>query len=842
MRNGKYLIILAVIAIMSCNKLMPGINIEDAPRDPNYQQTLVINELMASNHTGLLTSEGKTCDWIEIKNLTDKEVSLVGHTLLYLKETASDSTAIHANSTKVLADSLATITPDSISREIATWQFPDSISIQPGECLVVFASKKGKDKTQDLCCDFKLSKRGCLRLISPDVTILSEMTYDGLLADESCQLLDDGSIRRSLYPTPGFDNDTQGYEDYSALMESQRKSPLRIWQLFSKHGEKDYDWMTVKNTSTQPVELSEYALSDKASKPAKWTFPAQQLLPGQTFRVQFVGKKALANPANVNFKLDEEESVILSHGKKFADAVSGRASLPHTVTTRSEQGQGFYFMSTGDINAAADGTTSRAYRFISETPAMEQHPGVYSDRKTMALTIDTHGHKVHYTTDGTIPTMASPVYKDTIRIDSTSIIRAFAEGNEQSMRSAVMTASFFLNVKHTLPVINIVASNADLFDFNTGIYATGPNASPVFPHVGANYWKTWEKRAHIEFFDGQEGFSTDCGLRIFGGFSRANQKKSFRIILRGEYGQRRLTYDFFDRGQEETLKSFVLRSGSQDDDRCMVRDEFFTSLQAEHSPTLLIQDYRPVALYLNGKYWGLYYLREKINADFVARHLNVSNDSITIIMSKYLERGSMVGFRSLQNYVNTHDMTQQASFDYMDEHIDCQGLIDHFLGQLYTSNTDVGNVRYVYSPDPKGDRKWHWIYYDLDATWIGYIPVATYLNGHREICMQSGLTAALLRNPTFRRMFLERTSHHLHHTYSPANATKVFDRLTATIRPEMQLNCQRWTYLSFEQWEKNIQNFRTHFANKPKAMLDDIRNYLHVTPAEEKKYFSDLGY
>lgn len=867
-----FLPLVAFYMLASCgNNGFNAAKLEDAPRDSKFEQSVVINEVMASNQSGLLTSEGKVCDWIEIKNLTNSEVSLSGYKLLYSKEkaVAADSTAT-ADSTLQKPDTLKTekkekkhkknkgetVVNDSIEKKFITWTFPEETTIKPGECLVVFTSSKAPEQpATELHADIKLSRKGCLKLISNKTTVLSEMQYDNLHSDQVIRRLNGEECEYSFYPTPGFDNDNEGYEAYQALIEKQRTSPLRIWRLFSRCGEKDCNWVTLKNTSSQPVELSQYSLTDKASKPGKWTFPAETLAPGATRQVLFIGKGAVQpSPNKASFKLDDDQVVVLTKGGKFVDGVSGYTTLPNTVIGRRDNGTGFYYFNkseaattatTAAARAAADTTAVdnvKCYRFITAKPVFDQAPGVYSDVKTMAVTINTGGRKVHYTTDGSIPTMDSKVYADSIRIDSITTIRAFAEGDDNSMRSGVTTCTYFLGVKHTLPVINITVSNSDLFDFNTGIYATGPGARPAFPHVGANYWKAWEKRAHVELYDGNSGFETDCGLRIFGGFSRAREKKSFRIIFRGCYGEKSVSYDYFDKGKDEKLDQFVLRSGSQDDERVMVRDEFFTSLMAEHSPSLLVQAYRPVALYLNGKYWGLYYIREKINKDFVARHLGVSNDSITIIMSKYLEKGTWTDFRAVQNYVNTHNMTLQSSYDYMNQHIDIPGLIDHFIGELYTSNTDVGNVRYVYSPDPKGDQKWHWVYYDLDSSWAGYKTMNSYLNVNRDLCLQAGFTAALLRNATFRKQFLERTSYHLHNTLSQKNAEAVFDALVAKIRPEMVNNCKRWPGLSFETWEKNAATFRSHFATKPKTILDDIRGYLNVTPAEEKLYFSDLGY
>ena len=56
----------------------------------NSGKEIVINEIMASNRTGLLSAKGKTHDWIEIKNTSSSPVSLEGYSLVstYTKSTS----------------------------------------------------------------------------------------------------------------------------------------------------------------------------------------------------------------------------------------------------------------------------------------------------------------------------------------------------------------------------------------------------------------------------------------------------------------------------------------------------------------------------------------------------------------------------------------------------------------------------------------------------------------------------------------------------------------------------------------------------------------------------------
>ena len=293
------------------------------------------------------------------------------------------------------------------------------------------------------------------------------------------------------------------------------------------------------------------------------------------------------------------------------------------------------------------------------------------------------------------------------------------------------------------------------------------------------------------------------------------------------------------------MKNFVLRSGSQDITGVMVRDEFFTSLMAAESPDLLVQAYRPVVLYVNTEYFGVYYIREKIDKRFVARHLNVSNDSVSIVMSGlYCEEGSKEDFTDMVNYIKNNDMAEKAHYDHVKSKLDVRGLIDLQLGQMYSQNGDLGNIRFVRSTDERSDKKWHLVFYDLDGTWASGKRAIDYIDSNAGgVAVQNTLTRLLLNNKEFRQLFLERLSLHLHKTFSTKNATAVFDNLINTIKPEMGRNCERWPkVLTYTRWEEKVAAFRSRFDSRNKELLSDLREALKVTPEEEKKYFSDLGY
>lgn len=783
-----FICILAATAMVSCGDATS----ENTP--------FVISEVMAVNRTGLMAEDGNLYDWIELRNVSGRPANLGGYIL------AKDSCR-------------------------KSWNLPDTI-VQPGSCVLVFATKA--ELKGQFHCGFKLSSRNeNIQLYSPRGTLLSEASYKRLHADQSLRLDSAQSYSKTYHQTPGFENTPDGYKDFLKTIEVQRNSPILLWE-YLKNGKtvnyngKSRPVIELKNVSTASVSLAGYRLGSKDDDSTFIQLPNRMLSPGELFTV-IDSAKVLSG-----------KTVILSRKGKFVDGLNTHKVYPGVSMLRQNGRLGFLYSLQPTLG---EENKTEAYDDVAPSPRLLTPPGTNAARK-MHITVDTHGCDVHFTIDGSEPTVLSPVYTDSFAITQPTTFRAVAV-RQGELPSEPVFATYIPGVKHTLPVVCVTADPDDLFDPVTGIYSKGFHADSAFPHIGANYWHDWERPAHIEFYDSVGSFSHDCGIKIFGGFSRALDKKSFQIKFRSQYGEAKLEYKLFDDALPQEFQSIVLRSGSQDIIGTMVRDEFFTSLLSASSPTLLVQSYRPVVLYVNKEYFGIYFIREKINKHFVGRHLHTEPDSTQLLMQQHLALyGTSRDYIRMVNYAIRNDMTDSVHYHRMAQMVDFESLIDFKLGEFYASNTDAGNVRFCRSTDPSGDRKWHWIYYDLDASFFEFKTLDFYIRGTSLDAPISSVSAynvlinRLLSNPDFRKLFLSRWAYHRKHTFEPDHATKVFDSLVQTIQPEMERNCERWpSNMSYATWQRHVDGFRKIIRNRLPRLHNELLRELQVTPDEERMYF-----
>lgn len=132
----------------------------------------------------------------------------------------------------------------------------------------------------------------------------------------------------------------------------------------------------------------------------------------------------------------------------------------------------------------------------SPTPVFSRSTGYANQGDTVAM--EAPGCVIRYTTDGSEPTASSPVYSGPVSVDKTVTIRAraFMEGRLPSDDTSV---SLIVGRTHNMPVIFLSTEDANLYDYNTGIFADGPGKSSTFPYQGANFWKDWERPIHFEY-------------------------------------------------------------------------------------------------------------------------------------------------------------------------------------------------------------------------------------------------------------------------------------------------------------------------------------------------------
>ena len=758
---------------------------------------LMITEYLIDNRSVLYDEDGDFVDWVEFYNAGESPFSFAQ---LYFSDDATD---------------------------LRKWAFPN-IVIEPGEYFVIYAS--GKDKfSENVHTNFRLSELETLVVSNRFSEVLVEITLDPLLEDTSRGIKDDDWVYFSE-PTPGRENNTQGFTD--ALEPSSQVWDVIINEVMARNESfladangNYYDWIELKNYTDQDINLKGYVLSKDSEKDAY--FFLDYILPANGFAVFFAD--AEANPDGtsnyVPFSISASgETLYLCHLNCDEPQVYETGFLvKNTSSGLNENGERVFFEqpTPGEVNSY-----SYAKRY-SAPVEFSLDGGEISSGQLLILTAE-EGAKIYYTLDGSIPTSSDIVYENPIELDASRSVRAIAIADGQ-LPSIVKTQTYIIGVEHDLPIVALSTEPENLSG-QTGIYS--------------NPFLDIEIPVHVEFYEtnGLLALSFDAGSKIFGGFSRSDPQKSLAIHLRKDYGTDEINYPLFEQNELTSFKHMILHTSGQDSYMTKIRDPFIHKAVKDVFD-IEVMDSRPCVVYINGEYWGLYHIREKVNEDYLAGHHGVDPNQVDILeWNGNVVAGSNDTYKALVDFVATHDMRDQESFDYVTSQIDVDNLIDYFIVQSYFGNTDSGNIKYW--RDQNGG-KWRWILYDMD--WALFMSTYEW-NNISQIFNPDGmgfsdwidttLHVSLMNNDQFRDEFIRRYALYINTFFSPDRLLPIYDAMITEIRSEMPRQLERWPKPGGSaSWENHVAITRQIIIEKPEIEKRNLQYFFGLSEEEMQELF-----
>ncbi len=480
-----------------------------------------------------------------------------------------------------------------------------------------------------------------------------------------------------------------------------------------------------------------------------------------------------------------------------------------------------------------------AQEYISFAKQMQAEPtfefslpgGFYQQ----AVQLELHtlpGVEVFYTTDGSTPSRHSPRYTKPLKLRETTVVRAIARQNNKW--SDEKGSTYFINEPPTnFAIVSVAIEPAKLFDPVEGLFMEGRQAvDSIWSKPGANFWSREETPVFCEIYepDGRVVYSSPSGLRLFGGMSRLFPQKSLTLVARDDYGKKRMRHRIFGKKGEKKFKFLVLRNSGSDWGKTHFRDAFMTSLLEDWD--MEIQDYRPAQVYINGMYWGIYNIREKVNRYFIADHQNVDKDSIDLIEhQRTVKRGSYIHYYRMLQFLENNSLAAAENMRYLHTQMEVDNFMNYQIVQIYFDNQDAGgNIKFWRPRTPNG--RWRWILYDTD--WgFGLHDHYAYRNNSLAFHIEANgsgwpnppwstfLLRKLLENKQFEQQFINRFADHLNTTFEPHRVQNRLDEFYFQLKPEIPRHLERWQ-LTAERWEEQVGILRT-FAQKRPSYL---RRYL----------------
>ncbi|MCA9215608.1 MAG: lamin tail domain-containing protein [Planctomycetales bacterium] len=677
--------------------------------------SVLITEIVAANGQGIRDEDGDRSDWIELYNNGDAAQDLTGW---YLTDDAAQKTK---------------------------WKFP-AVTIQPEQHIVVFAS--GKDRTGDeIHTNFQLAREGeYVGLVRPDGTSVQfeyAPQFPALAEDRSFGLKQPSEIFSLVTPT----------SDVRVLVPTVENGGDQLGTSWTNVGFDDSSWRagqggvgldeTTSFDEFIKTDIEEEMLDKQGSAFIRTTFTVANtfnlanLSLGIQYDDGFVAYINGTEVARANAPLVPEwnstadashrdslatrfeffdlapfanvladgDNVLAVHGMNrqttsddflIATEITATRSLAITDTTPGFFSQATPGYANGDQNYA--GLGDRVVASIAR--------GFYEEPIDVALTTETAGATLIYTTDGSLPTLengtviepASPTSPPAanVAVDRTTTLRAIAVKDGFLAASAMTETYLYLDdvlkqdYQATLdagfpeawrirtepdygmdtkvigpndnydgefasqaiealkaaPTISIVTDLDHLFGEENGIYVNS---------VRTGF--DWERPTSVEIMmpDGGD-IQVDAGIRIAGDNVRNfgnSKKQSLRLEFREIYGPTKLRFKLFDDPNADTSFDTINLRGAYNDgwvhtpsSTQFIRDQWArTTLQMMGNPQV---NGRFVHVYLNGFYWGVYNAVERPVASFAATYYGGDKDNWDSLNTGQIRDGSIVAWNTLR--------------------------------------------------------------------------------------------------------------------------------------------------------------------------------------------------
>ncbi len=492
---------------------------------------------------------------------------------------------------------------------------------------------------------------------------------------------------------------------------------------------------------------------------------------------------------------------------------------------------------------------------------------------SVADTDKPENYTIRYTTDGTEPDGESMEYTHAFPVRNNAIIRATAM-DAAGNRSAITTATYlftddvlnqpaqpegypstwgsFCQISGTapadyemdpemtddetlarkiidgltaIPTLSVVTDKGFFFSHDNNPTTGGIYIYTGTP-VGDGTGRDWERPVSVELFGGAQQYdlTVDCGVKIHGGHSRLPEKTpkhSLRLMFKSEYGPGKLTYYLFGEDGPKKFNQLVLRahfgnSWEHWDNSIRRVAQYERDMWARSIQGLMGHPYsrgQYVHLYINGLYWGLYNIAERIDGNYCASNFGGDETQYDVIKVEedhsghtiQAGDGDMVKWREMMALVENAATSNDAYFQLIgcnsegieDQEVetllDVDNFIDFMLINQYSGNTDWDHHNWLaFRRREQAGCGFRFICWDSEMIFSG---LNTSNLEYDNAGAPTHIFRKLMQNMNFKQRFISHAYHQLESKQgwlTPERVVEVWDSLYRIIELPLYDEAARW--------------------------------------------------
>lgn len=804
----------------------------------SFSNSIIINEVSSKNETSILDEDNEKSDWIELFNNADYPINLKDYRI-YDKDSFDNA-----------------------------WILPDTV-INPKDNLLIFASSKSRNTSNKWGID--ASGFGITTFTAFDGMHYEYINYEGdfeislavhtfFLSNHFSYIginfrenLNAESRYAGMFFVPNelntarlmyrnIENSNPESMDFTqeVIYPISKIKLKRIGNKFvfcisdsdgfdieCKEIEMDMPksgYLGISYSSQNQNTLSKVIISDLVLNNKPYDFSNLQ---GIDFNCDIPGKLYLNNEIHTNFDIKTSgETIYLWNNKGILeDKVKIPALKADVSYGRYPDGSNnlmYFYPPTPRL------TNNHQYdKYLADVEA-DKLGGFYDNNIAISLSNSDKDAKIYYTLDGSIPNIDNGIlYNNTpILIDSTTVLRAIATKNG-CLQSDPRTYTYFINTEFRLPVISVVADPYDLYDSTNGLLTE------------RNLYSTEELKGNFEFWNEKSqspNLNLRDGIKRHGHGAALSERPSIRVYARDEYENSDFSFNYFGDRNLKKYKRLVIRNSGQDWQYNYFRDAL-SGILANNLGTMVTSAYKPISLYINGKYQGLFNLREHMSTKTLGIKYNIPEESINFIDELfYIKDGSSRTFWELYNYIDTNDINSISAYHEIDKRLDIMNTIDYYSTEMIFNNFDWGDNNNKFWMSSALDSKWRFILWDLDWT-LGrpnseansnkIYDIFRLAKEEKETHKIFALFDKLLTNDSIKVQFLNRINDLLNYYYTSDRIGNTTDSLVNLINIELPYHTDI-NPTSCQFFDEGIVRIKSYSKERPNFLRNALKDILNL--------------
>ncbi len=433
------------------------------------------------------------------------------------------------------------------------------------------------------------------------------------------------------------------------------------------------------------------------------------------------------------------------------------------------------------------------------------------------------------------------------KLDKCTVVRA-AVILPDGTRGPVYTASYFVGFGDKagyegMNVLSVVTDPDNLFDYEKGIYVTGKVFDDYVEQVHGNldfrwyFWpanynqrgKEWERPVSLQFFDTEKKLflSKEAGVRIQGGAGRSQLPKSLNFYARTEYdGTTSFGPSLFGTGYRP--QRVTLFGGGNDNETKL--EDYIVATFSPHRD-FAVMEFRPYMMFLDGEFWGVYWLQEKFDEDFISYYYGVDKDDVIIVKNGKLEEGiedpetgesELDIYRDLVKSISRADLTDPEQYREACEKIDVKNYMEYYATQIFIarySDWPSGNFALWRTRTTNGrgctDGKWRWMLFDVN----GFNMTSDLIRRDTlsETMMMDPMFKSFMENPEFRQQFAKTILEIADNDYAPEKLDAFIKDYPSFMKESIGKEAERFwggRTRRLREFETNVASFRSFFQHR----------------------------